>query len=305
MPVLRLTGTDPYLNLATEEWILNHAAEFGPTLLFWRDDPCVVIGRHQNPWVECDMQRMRADGVPLVRRISGGGAVYHDPGNTNFSFIAPAPQYDQRVHVRILLDGLTALGIPATANERNDLLLHGRKVSGSAYRHSRGNSLHHGTLLINADLDRLLAYLAGSTDRIASKATASVRSKVANLDEARPGLSHEETWDAIEQAWRAHFGESDRAPGAGNGADRGSNAGHQHHPTVPHSYPQERGRELREWSWLYGHTPKFTDTGSLNGVPVELEVRRGHIDRVRGDISDAAREALIGSPYDPGLLQGD
>ncbi len=266
-------------------------------LVLWVDSECVVIGRHQNPWVECDIIKMEADDVPLVRRVSGGGAVYHDPGNSNFSFIAPAAEYDQATHVEILLSALRALGIDATANDRNDLLLHGRKFSGSAYRHSRGHSLHHGTLLVHANLDRLLAYLRGSATQITSKATQSVRSRVINLNEASSSITHSAVWDALEAAWLDRFSYSHATP---PGVDPLA--------TLISDAAQEidsRAAELREWSWVYGHSPPFKDRGTSGGQSVEVLVRRGHIEEVRGEVDESVRARLQGAPYDPRLLQGD
>ena len=133
------------------------------TLFLWQNQETVVIGRNQNPWGECNLAKMEEDGVTLARRTTGGGAVFHDLGNTCFTFLSPKEGYDRAVNIGILLDALRALGIEAEASGRNDLIIQmedgPRKVSGSAYRETRERSFHHGTLLMHADLLRLANYL--------------------------------------------------------------------------------------------------------------------------------------------------
>lgn len=284
MPVLSLSSLMPYHNLAVEEWVLETLPELGPTLLLWRNTPCVVIGRHQNPWVECDLASMKAAGVPLVRRISGGGAVYHDEGNTNFTFLSPSDGYDVDDNLRVVLASLADLGIRADRNARNDLLVNGRKFSGSAYRHTRGRSLHHGTLLVRARLDRLTAYLSGSGRRIQSKATASVRSSVINLAELQPSLTHEAIVSALAARFQSRHGVQDAGP--------------LDDAYVKAQAPRldARAAELASWEWLYGHTPRFTTTIS-HDERISLTVVRGIIQAVEG--GDATiRDRLTGARYD-------
>ena len=265
MPVHRLRTTDPYANLAIESMLLDRVDD--PTLLIWRNDPCVVIGRHQNPWVECDLDRMHADGIPLARRISGGGAVYHDPGNTNFSFLSPSDRYDQDRHFGVVIAALGALGVRAHKTERNDLRVGDRKISGNAFRHTGGRSLHHGTLLVHADLDRLVAYLAApASESIATRATSSVRSVVTNLADHAPGLTHDRLADALERAFVHEYGSADVAP-----------------ERAPPSRDDATtvARELASWDWVYGHTPRFEVTVPVAGVgSVVLRVVRGIVERV-------------------------
>jgi len=315
MPVLRLETTDPYLNLALEEYLLDSIDEWGPTLVLWVNDPCVVIGRHQNPWVECDLRSMRRDGLPLVRRISGGGAVYHDSGNTNFSFIAPASGYDQERHFAVVIAGLAALGITAWKTERNDLRVGERKISGNAFRHTKGHSLHHGTLLVHADLDHLTAYLAPSGALIETKATASVRSRVMNLREERADLTHESLWDALERAFVAEYGATPaghaaREDGAARTADaeRASSVDPARITARPET--RARARELRSWEWLYGHTPSFVRRLRLGRArparEIAITVKRGVIADVRSvdsvepeeEAVSRLRDTLAGIRYD-------
>lgn len=296
MPVLRLDTTDPSTNLAVEERLLETIDVYGPSLMIWRNDPCVVIGRHQNPWVECDLRRMKADGVRLVRRISGGGAVYHDRGNTNFSFLAPSEHYDQQRHFAVVIAALASLGIDAHKTDRNDLRVGDRKISGNAFRHTRGRSLHHGTLLVSADLDLLTAYLTPRAALIETKATASVRSSVTNLAAARPGLSHAELWDALEAAFAAEYGEL---------------AGERLDLQLDPDDLARRAAELAGWEWVYGHTPSFVRSVELprGAGALRLTVKKGRIAAVeaagQGDAGGAAglRDTLVGVRYDRQALR--
>ncbi len=286
MPVVRLASTDPYRNLALEEWWFDRADEYGPTLILWRNARCVVVGRHQNPWLECDLRRMHADAVPLVRRTSGGGAVYHDGGNTNFSFIAPATVYDQERHFRVVMDALASLDIAAWKSGRNDLRVRERKISGNAFRHRQGRSMHHGTLLVDSDIDRLTAYLTPSATMIETKATASVRSAVVNLSEIRADLTHDLLWDALGVAFAADYGS---AAAAVVGGPDGSGA------------VAARAAELADWQWLYGHTPAFvrrlTLPEALGAGELAISVRRGLIEAVEG-AGRRVRDTLVGMRYD-------
>lgn len=166
MSTLRLLlsdSYDPWFSTAVEECIFRQMPATQRVLFLWRNADTVVIGRAQNPWKECNTRRMEEDHVRLARRSSGGGAVFHDLGNTCFTFMAGKPEYDKTVSTAIVLAALNSLGVTAEASGRNDLVVKtdsgDRKVSGSAYRETMDRGFHHGTLLLNADLSRLANYL--------------------------------------------------------------------------------------------------------------------------------------------------
>ena len=164
---------DPLFNLAVEECIFRQMDPGQRVLFLWRNANTVVIGRAQNPWKECNTRRMEEDGVTLARRSSGGGAVFHDLGNSCFTFMAGKPGYDKSVSTAIVLDALRRLGVEAFASGRNDLLVAtpdgDRKVSGSAYRETQDRGFHHGTLLLDADLGHLTNYLNPDPKKLAAK----------------------------------------------------------------------------------------------------------------------------------------
>ncbi len=197
-------------NMATDEWFLDHVGEDELILFLYQNENAVIIGKNQNPWVECDLERMKEDGVQLARRISGGGAVYHDLGNINFSFIAGRDRYDQASQLSLILTAVQSLGIPCEFSGRNDILCNGKKVSGNAFADRKGKKMHHGTLLVSSDLERLSRYLTVDPKKIASKGIASVRSRVCNLVDFIPDLTLRQTQNALLRALEnrdGYFGE--------------------------------------------------------------------------------------------------
>ena len=179
--VITTDNTDPYVNLAAEEHLTMTAPEGVMTLFLWQNAHTVVIGRNQNPWRECDVEAIKRDGVYLARRMSGGGAVYHDMGNLNFTFIARDGLYDISRQTDVILNACRLLGIDAEKNGRNDLTASGRKFSGHAYFSSNGFNYHHGTIMMDVKADDLSKYLSVPESKLKSKGVASVRSRVTTL----------------------------------------------------------------------------------------------------------------------------
>lgn len=180
---------DTCVNLAFEEYFLNTVGDNELILFWWQSDHSVVIGRNQNPYQECNTQRLKEDKVRLVRRLSGGGAVYHDLGNLNFAFISKDDVFDTNLHFDIVLDGLSRLDINGKFSGRNDLITEGRKFSGNAFIHEEDRHLHHGTLLINANLSKVNDYLTVDHKKLDTKGFDSVRSRVINLNEIQPDIT--------------------------------------------------------------------------------------------------------------------
>lgn len=198
---------DAYENLAQDEYFLTHLPPDTHLLYCYINDNAVIIGRNQNAFAECDLAAMNADSVQLVRRITGGGAVYHDCGNLNFSFLSPADCYDTDAQDEILLSALRSLGIDAERNGRNDITLtDGRKFSGNAFGARAKNRLRHGTLLINSDLTRLQRYLTVSAKKLHAKGVASVRSRVCNLAEICSDLTSDRIIEAILHSFELYYG---------------------------------------------------------------------------------------------------
>lgn len=178
---------DPYLNQALEETLFNTLSAKGQFIFLWKNADSVVMGKHQIPWAEFDVLKAFEEGINIVRRTSGGGAVYHDPGNLNFSFINWKNDLNIEENFSVLIQMLRKLGVEACVNERKDIIVGGYKISGSAYRYTKEKAIHHGTLLIKSDLLRLRRVLKPVfSDLVVSRAVKSVPSEVANLSDFIP-----------------------------------------------------------------------------------------------------------------------
>lgn len=297
-------STDPWFNLAVEECIFRQMPANQKVLYLWRNADTVVIGRGQNPWKECNTRRMEADQVKLARRQSGGGAVFHDLGNTNFTFMAGKPGYDKSVSTAIILHALASLGINASASGRNDLIVQTeqgeRKISGSAYRETPDRGFHHGTLLLSADLSRLANYLNPDPKKLASKGIASVRSRVANLNEIRADIDHEIICEAIQHAFVAYYSSDNSTM-----------------PIVEYISPEnmpdlpkfaEQYAIQKSWEWNFGKAPEFThlleQRFDWGGVELHFDVHKGHISQVKSytdslypELIEAVEARLMGCIY--------
>ncbi len=178
MDVLTLS---PYHNLALEAQLLHGIKENTVLLYLWQNKRTVVIGKNQNAQRECNIQKLIEDKGHLCRRLSGGGAVYHDLGNLNFTFVAKTPCYDVQKQLDVIARAVQSLNIPVQKSGRNDLLSEGQKFSGNAFYKHKDCCMHHGTLLLNADLNDMAKYLLVSKEKLQAKGVSSVKARVKNL----------------------------------------------------------------------------------------------------------------------------
>lgn len=282
---------DPWFNLAVEECIFRQMPATQRVLFLWRNADTVVIGRAQNPWKECNTRKMEEDNVKLARRSSGGGAVFHDLGNTCFTFMAGKPEYDKAISTAIVVNALNSLGIKATASGRNDLVVETaegeRKVSGSAYRETMDRGFHHGTLLLDADLTRLANYLNPDIKKLQVKGITSVRGRVTNLKELLPNITHQQICDAVTKSFFEHYGEQAEAEHISPDAL----------PDLP-NFVDTFARQS-SWEWNFGQAPAFThsldERFTWGGVELHFDVEKGHITRAQiftDSLNPAPLEAL-------------
>ncbi|UNM97316.1 lipoate--protein ligase [Ignatzschineria rhizosphaerae] len=264
-------STNPLFNLAVEDAIFRSMDPAQKVLFLWRNDNTVVIGRGQNPWKECNTKKMEEDGITLARRSSGGGAVFHDLGNTNFTFMAGKPEYDKSISTNIILKALGLLGIDAESSGRNDLIVKVgdeiRKISGSAYRETLDRGFHHGTLLINVDFTKLGNYLNPDPKKLQAKGITSVRSRVANLQEFDVTLDHEKLCAAIQKVFFDQFGEAKTV----------ELISEDNPPNIPGFSDQYEKQQ--SWEWNFGQALQFShelsERFSWGGVEIHLDIIRG------------------------------
>ena len=259
---------DPWYNLAVEEYLLSQAKD-RVILYLWQNAHTVVVGKNQNPWKECRTTLLEQEGGRLARRLSGGGAVYHDLGNLNFTFLMPQDWFDETKQFSVILEALRKLDIQAEFSGRNDLLAGGRKFSGSAYYKNGTAAYHHGTLLVNADLEKLGRYLTPGKAKLRSKGVDSVASRVCNLSELNPAVTVDTLKDALREAYRFLY--KDWKTMTLTEGDRQA--------------VDALAARNRSWEWNYGRKLPFSleleDRFPWGGVQIGLEVSAGRVERVK------------------------
>ena len=181
----------PFLNRAVEQYLTDNQEKDTITMYLWKNQQTVVIGYNQNPYSECNVQLLLDEGGHLMRRGTGGGAVYHDLGNINFSFVADKSLYNVRKQLSVIQDALLAYGLEAEISGRNDLTCQGRKFSGNAFGKGKNNNLHHGTILIKTDGTMMQRYLTVDKAKLMKHGVKSVASRIVNLSELVPELTSE------------------------------------------------------------------------------------------------------------------
>jgi len=294
--VLHSSTNNPWFNLAIEDWIFRHLDPTTHVLYLWRNDRTVVIGQHQNPWAECRLDKMEEDDIYLARRQSGGGAVFHDLGNTNFTFLSSKDNYQQTTNFDIIINALKKLGINAELSGRNDLTVGDKKISGSAFKHTPKLSFHHGTLLVDADLTQLANYLNPNPLKLEAKGIKSVRSRVANLKEFNEDIHHSLLCDAITEAFCEHY--------QANVEPEYLDIDDLKKIDVLDKYYQK----MSDSEWRFGKTPEFEhklETRFAWGiVDINLNVQKGIInecviysDALDVDFINILQETLLQSPY--------
>ncbi len=287
---------DPFFNLATEDWIFKDMDAKEHILFLWRNEKTVVIGRNQNPWAECNLAKMNEHNVHLVRRQTGGGAVFQDLGNTNFTFLSSKDSYDKQRNFQIIIKALAKLGIKAEFSGRNDLVVEGRKISGSAFREMPDRAFHHGTILINANLGELAEYLTPSQKKLIAKGTTSVRSRVANISEFNEGLVHNLVVNAVIDEFFTEHGCQKKI----------ETLNHNNLKEIPEI--NKYYSHLKSHEWRFGETPHFqhqlNERFDWGTIDLHLNTEAGKIikakifsDCLDTDFIEKLEESLNGVDY--------
>ncbi|WP_336881954.1 lipoate--protein ligase [Priestia koreensis] len=290
--------TDPRINLAIEEYALKNLDINESYLLFYINEPSIIIGKNQNTVEEINTKYVDDNNIHVVRRLSGGGAVYHDLGNLNFSFITKDDGnsfHNFKKFTEPVIEALKRLGVNAELSGRNDILAEGRKISGNAQFSTRGRMFSHGTLLFDSEMDHVVSALRVKKDKIESKGIKSIRSRVANISEF---LEEKVTIEEFKKLILAYIfdGEDNIQEYKLTEADWAN----------IHQLSKER---YQNWEWNYGKSPKFNLQHShrfpVGQIDVRLEVNRGTIENCKiygdffgvGDVNEI-EERLIGKRYE-------
>ena len=264
--------TDPYFNLAAEEYVLKNFNR--DCFMLWRNEPSIIVGKHQNTLAEINTEYVKQNNIRVVRRLSGGGAVFHDLGNLNFTFTASGEHHqlvDFRKFTLPVLEVLKSLGIEAKFEGRNDLTIDGRKFSGNAEHVYKNRVLHHGTLLFSAMMNDLSSALQVDPAKFEDKAVKSVRSRVTNISEHLKSpltviefrdLILKHVMDSNSGAEQYSFSESDKT-----------------------AISRLADEKYKTWEWNFGYSPKYNFRKQIktNGgkLEINLEVENGVIRKAR------------------------
>ena len=290
---------DARFNLAIEEYLLRNIAPEENILLFYINSPSIIIGRNQNTFEEINVDYVQEHNIQVVRRLSGGGAVYHDHGNLNFSFIAPNTKenfHNFQKFTMPVIEVLKEMGVPAELGGRNDILVEGRKISGNAQYVSGLRMVSHGTLLYNTDLSAVTNALKVKPSKIESKGIKSIRSRVANISEYLEEIPEIETFR--QNILRGIFKDADHIP--------------QYHLNDAdwEAINELSASRYQTWEWNFGHSPEFnihkTHRFPSGEIDARMNVIKGKIDCIKfyGDFFgqyevSELESLLLGTPYHP------
>ena len=299
MKYLTLTSTDPYFNMAFDQYVLERFEVPDPVFYLWRNRPSVIIGENQSAYAEVNLPYLEEQGIALARRVTGGGAVYHDLGNLNYTIVGRTRdlERDYPAYARLVAEALRQMGLPVEMSGRNDILLDGRKCSGYAKRLWKDRLMVHGTLMFRVDIEVLTKALSTPGSKLSTSGIASVRSRVANLADHLPeGMTIRDFQADLHRILAQNDDEI----------------------VLPDTSKAEIERlsaeKFRSESWIFGRSPK-TDFACIQKfdcgtVRADFSVNNGRIIDLRfsgdflGNVSTAALEIqLNGCPYTPRALQ--
>ena len=289
---------DPYLNLATEQYLMETVEEDACILFLWQNQNTVVIGKNQNAWKECRTALLSEEGAVLARRLSGGGAVFHDLGNLNFTFLMPQSEYDLDRQFSVIAEAVSMLGLRSERSGRNDVLAEGRKFSGNAFYKNGKQAYHHGTLLIDVDMTKLGRYLNPSKAKLQAKGVDSVRSRVVNLTELSPTITIDTMKDAMVKAFVKVYNKPMTVI-SDNDFD--------------HDAIDALRQRNAQWEWNYGQKLPFSiemeDRFSWGGLQICLQVENGMIsnakvysDAMDWTVSSVLESVLTGCRFEKDAL---
>lgn len=266
-------STDPYFNLALDEYAMKHIDVKEDFFFLWQNSPSVIVGNNQNTVEEINQGFIDKNNIKVARRVSGGGAVYHDFGNLNFTFVINVDdpgEVNYKKYVQPIIDALASMGVVAEASGRNDILVDGLKISGNAQRMSNGKLMHHGTLLYDVNLEDMVQALNVAQDKFISKGVKSVRSRVTNIkDHLQGSPSIDDFWQALQYYL------------SNKGRDKEIVLSEKDISLIK----LEAVNRFSTYNWIYGESPEFDFINSkrLKGgkLEVKINVDKGYIKDLR------------------------
>lgn len=274
------TSVDPYYNLSLEEYLLNNVEEDEVILYLWQNANTVVIGRNQNPWKECKCKELELNDGKIARRLSGGGAVYHDLGNLNFTFVASGALYNLEKQLKVILKAAQKEGINAQFSGRNDIEVSGKKFSGNAFYFTKTSAYHHGAILIDTDISKLGTYLQVSKEKIQSKGIDSVQARVVNLRSLKEAITVESFKIRLKESFKEIYG--------GNSEEYILNE--------EIFKLHELYNKYSSWGWIYGESPSFDisfkNRFTWGDIEIGLTLKKAYIQKAV-IYSDALNSSLI------------
>ena len=262
-------NTYPYRNLAVEEYLTTHVQDDEIILYLWQNSNTIVIGRNQNAWKECRVSELEKDGGHVVRRLSGGGAVYHDLGNLNFTFCVKKANYSVDKQLDVILEAVKDLGINAQKTGRNDITIDGKKFSGNAFYKTGDCCYHHGTLLLNVDTAMMTKYLNVDIAKLQAKGVDSVKSRVTNLNAYYPNISVDLMTKKLQNAFdKVYKGKSTIIS----------------QDNIDTAKIDVLEQNFADWNWIFGRkipfTHKIQKRFSWGDIEIYLFVDSGKIEKV-------------------------
>ncbi len=266
------TETDPFFNIAAEEYVLKHFTD--DVLMLWQSRPSIVIGKHQNLVAEVNLNYTRQNTIPVLRRISGGGTVYHDLGNLNYTFIRSEENRERLIDFKAfskpVIEFLKTLGIKAEVQGKSNLVVDGKKFSGNAAHVFKNRVLHHGTLLFNSSLDELEMVIQPANAKINDKSIKSVRATVTNLaDKLKDPLTIKDFTDRLAAFLIAFYG-----------VDKTYSFTLHDKEAVKTLINEKYGTA----DWNYGYSPAYEFTNRIGNSSLLIKVKKGIIEHA--DLKD-------------------
>ncbi|MBY5025001.1 lipoate--protein ligase [Streptococcus suis] len=291
-------SNDPAYNIALEAYAFKELTDIDEIFILWINEPAIIIGKHQNAIEEINKEFTDEKGIHVVRRLSGGGAVYHDLNNLNYTIIsnkADEGAFDFKTFSKPVIDTLATLGVEANFTGRNDLEIDGKKICGNAQAYAKGRMMHHGCLLFDVDMSVLASALKVSKDKIESKGVKSVRARVTNINNELPEkMTVLEFKDAILNQMKQEYPDMDEYVLSEDDLAR---------------IQEIRDTQFATWDWTYGQTPEYTVERSVRyqagKITTYIKAEKSVIESIKiygdffgiGDVSDI-EDLLVGTRYE-------